>query len=110
MINYLNAKAGCVKDAVGLFSYSFLEKHPLDFYIEDNGFLVASANIKLDDSNWKYIKFVFPGNDTVEITAPDMDNITFTGVYPIDGTDICRDRISNKIKLIHGIDFNFKGE
>ena len=111
MLNYLNAKVGSVKDAFGLFSYSFLEAHPLDFYIKDNGFLVASANIKIEgDANWKYITFTFPGNDTVEITAPDMDNVAFTGIYPIDGTNECRDRISKKIKMIHGINFNFKEE
>ena len=111
MLNYLNAKCGSVKDAFGLFSYQFLEEHPLDFYIQDNGFLAATANFKDDlESNWKHIKFVFPGNGNVEITAPDMDGVFFTGIYPIDGTDTFRDKISNKIKLIHGIYLNFKGE
>lgn len=111
MLNYLNAKAGSIKDAFGLFSYTFLEEHPLDFRIRDNGFLVASANFKLDtESNWKHIEFVFSGNGNVEITAPDKDGIFFTGIYPIDGTDSFRDKISDKIKLIHGIYLNFKGK
>lgn len=111
MLNYLNAKCGSVKDAFGLFSYSFLEKHPLDFYIKENGFLVASANFKNDlEDNWKHIEFVFPGNNTVEITAPDIDGVFFTGIYPIDGSDTFRDKISERVKLIHGIYLNFKGE
>lgn len=111
MLNYLNAKCGSVKDAFGLFSHSFLEDHPLDFRIRDNGFLVASGNYKIDlEDKWKHIEFVFPGNNTVEISAPDTDGIIFTGIYPIDGTDNFRDKISDKIKSIHGIYLNFKGE
>lgn len=111
MITLLPVNTGSMKDMIGLFSHSFLEDHPLDFYAKDNKHLIATANFKLDmESDWKHIKFVFPGNGSVEITAPDMDNIIFTGIYPIDGTDDCRDRISQKTKMIHGINFNFKGE
>lgn len=111
MITQLPVNAGSMKDAIGLFSHSFLEDYPLDFHVKDNRHLVATAKFKVNiDSNWRNIKFEFPGNGSVEITAPDMDNIIFTGIYPIDGTDACRDRISQKVKIIHGINLNFKGE
>lgn len=110
MITSLPINTGSIKDAIGLFSHSFIEDHPLDFHVKNNRCLIATANFKLDmESDWKHITFVFPGNGSVEITAPDIDNIIFTGIYPVDGTDTCRDRISQKVKSIHGINLNFKG-
>lgn len=104
-----------VKDAMGLFGYDFLEECPFDFYVRpDTGFLVASVGVILDndheDNDHGYIrsfKFVFTGNGNVEITGPDTDNISFTGIYRINGSKICKDHIRNKIKLIHGVDFDF---